>query len=263
MKKKSLFNSGTMALFLATATVASADVVLFEDTFEGGNLNQWTSKPGDAHSGAIVADPINPTNNVLTFTVVKFGGDVFSAAPIAVNSQRRFVLSFDYLGLNNGVQNGAFLGVVPSPGADPSTFFWLASTYPAEINAPPSAATPLTADGIWRHYAIDLTDVIAAGGLTNLHVALEDWAGAGSFAGDVFFDNIRVILVDRGPFDLSIFNQLVPCAGPAPGTAWKNHGQYVSTMSKTVGGFLDADIITPAEADVVISNAAKSQCGKK
>lgn len=252
-----------LPLLLATAFAARADVVLFEDTFESGNLNQWTSKPGDTHSGAIVADPLNPTNNVLTFTAVKFGGDVFSAAPIPVSTQEKFTLSFDFLGLNQGVENGAFLGVVPAPGADPATFYWLASTYPAEINAPASAATPLTADGTWRHYEIDLTDVIAAGGWTNLHLALEDWAGLGSVPGDALFDNIRLVRVESGGgFDLSIFEQLVPCAGPAPGKKWKNHGQYVSTMSKTVSTFLNSGAITEAEADIVMEAAANSNCGK-
>jgi hypothetical protein len=251
-----------LPLLLATAIAARADVVLFEDAFENGNLDQWTSKPGDTHSGVIVTDPLNPTNRVLTFAAVKFGGDTFSVAPIPVSAQEKFVLSFDFLGLNSGVENGAFLGTVPSPGADPSTFFWLASTYPSEINAPASAATPLTADGTWRHYEIDLTDVIAAGGWTNLHLALEDWAGLGSVPGDALFDNIRLVKVESGGFDLSIFEQLVPCAGPAPGKKWKNHGHYVSTMSKTVNQFLAAGIITEAEADIVMEAAAKSNCGK-
>lgn len=255
-----LTKTATAALLLTTLISTRADIVLFSDSFEAGNLNQWTAKPGDTAQGVIVADPLNPTNQVLSFAAVKFGGDVFSSAPVAVTAQQKIILSFDFLGLPNTVENGAFLGVVPTPAADPSAFVWLASTYPAEINAPPSAATPLTADGVWRHHEIDLTDVIAAGGLTNLHLVLEDWAGLGSVAGDVFFDNLTLVRVES--FDLAIFEQLVPCAGPAPGKKWKNHGQYVSTMSKTVSYYLNAGVITQAEADMVMSAAAQSNCGK-
>jgi hypothetical protein len=250
----------TFSLLIATALASHADVVLFQDTFESGNLDQWVGKPGDTPTGVIVTDPLNPTNNVLSFAAVKFGGDVFTSSPIPVGPQEKLVLSFDYLGVPQGVENGAFLGVVPAPDADPTTFVWLASTYAAEINAPASAATPLTADGVWRHYEIDLTDVLASGSLTNLHIALEDWAGLGSVAGDVFFDNIKLVRLQG--FDLSIFEQLVPCAGPAPGKKWKNHGQYVSTMSKTVNSYLAAGVITEAEADLVMDAAASSNCGK-
>lgn len=154
--------------------------------------------------------------------------------------------------------------MVPSPAAEPAnSFTWVASTYPAKSNAPASARATLVADGSWKHYAIDLTELVTQRGLTSLHLVLEDWAGLGSIPGDVFFDNLQLVRVDEEPFDLSIFNQLVPCAGPAPGMTWKNHGQYVSTMAKTVEPFLTAGIITEAEADLVISTAARSRCGKK
>ncbi|MFN3408612.1 MAG: hypothetical protein ACK45B_06440 [Limisphaerales bacterium] len=137
----------------------------------------------------------------------------------------------------------------------------MASTYPAESNAPASARATLVADGSWKHYAIDLTELVTQRGWTSLHRVLEDRAGLGSIPGDVFFDHMQLVRVDEEPFDLGIFNQLVPCTGPAPGKRWKNHGQYVSTMVKTVEPFLTADIIT--EAELVISTAARSRCGKK
>lgn len=154
--------------------------------------------------------------------------------------------------------------MVPSPAADPANrFTWVASTYPAELNAPASARATLVADGSCKHYAIDLTELVTQRGLTSLHLVLEDWAGLGSIPGDVFFDHIQLVRVDEEPFDLGIFNRLVPCTGPAPGKRWKNYGQYVSTMVKTVEPFLTADIITEAEAELVISTAARSRRGKK
>lgn len=58
--------------------------------------------------------------------------------------------------------------------------------------------------------------------------------------------------------------QLVPCVGPLGTTAaWKNHGQYVSALAKTAKNFLDQGLITQAEKDALVSQAAKSICGDK
>lgn len=43
---------------------------------------------------------------------------------------------------------------------------------------------------------------------------------------------------------------------------WKNHGQYVSTVSKIVELYLSENLITQEEADAVMSLAGKSDCGK-
>ena len=56
--------------------------------------------------------------------------------------------------------------------------------------------------------------------------------------------------------------QLVPCAGPVLGGRWKNHGQYVSTVSNVATDFLADGLITHEEMDAVVSGAAKSRCGK-
>ncbi len=59
-------------------------------------------------------------------------------------------------------------------------------------------------------------------------------------------------------------NQLCPCGGPK-GTAdkWKNHGQYVSCVSKSAESFLEAGRITEAEKDAICSDAGQSGCGAK
>jgi hypothetical protein len=56
--------------------------------------------------------------------------------------------------------------------------------------------------------------------------------------------------------------QLAPCAGPAGGGAWKNHGQYVSTVAHVAERFLDDGLINEAQKDAVVSAAGKSGCGK-
>ena len=58
-------------------------------------------------------------------------------------------------------------------------------------------------------------------------------------------------------------SQLVPCAGPRSGGAWKNHGEYVSTFTKIAETFVSAGQITSAEKARITSIAAGSNCGKK
>ena len=57
-------------------------------------------------------------------------------------------------------------------------------------------------------------------------------------------------------------DQLVPCAGPASGGTWKNHGQYVSTVTHVVQQFVAQGLITRAEKGQIVSQAARSNCGK-
>lgn len=58
--------------------------------------------------------------------------------------------------------------------------------------------------------------------------------------------------------------QLCPCVGPRGTTvAWKNHGQYVSCVTKSAESFLAQGLITEAEKDALVSAAAQSACGSK
>lgn len=52
--------------------------------------------------------------------------------------------------------------------------------------------------------------------------------------------------------------QLCPC-----GSTWKNHGSYVSCVAQTAEEFAMAGLITWAEKDIVVSTAARSECGGK
>ena len=51
--------------------------------------------------------------------------------------------------------------------------------------------------------------------------------------------------------------QLCPCADP-----WKNHGKYVSSVVKTAKSFMKESLISKKEIKLIISEAAKSDCGK-
>ena len=84
----------------------------FIDDFEG-SLSQWVGKDGAAHSGVIVEDPLRPGNNVLTFTALNIGGDIFGTDVIVAPGQK-LILKFEYLGIpclgGNLGDLGGFIG---------------------------------------------------------------------------------------------------------------------------------------------------------
>ena len=252
-------------LVLAAATFlvapAFAQVTLFSDQFEAGNLDHWTGKLGGPDHGVIVPDPLNPTNNVLTFSEVNFGGDIFSLPPASVNPAiQQLKLSFDFLALPNGgvapPEYGGFIGVAADySGLNP---YFMAGTYPPALNVPPDTAVALTADSQWHHYEINLTQFALSSGLTNLQVVLEDWSGLGSVPGDVYFDNVQL----TAKLNPAIIAALVPCAGPTTGGRWRNHGAYVSMVYYVTGQLVAAGLLTPEEQLAYTSAAAQSNCGK-
>jgi len=56
---------------------------------------------------------------------------------------------------------------------------------------------------------------------------------------------------------------LCPCEHPDDATKWKNHGAYVKCVAHTTEDFVNAGLITDAEKDEVVSEAASSACGHK
>jgi hypothetical protein len=58
-------------------------------------------------------------------------------------------------------------------------------------------------------------------------------------------------------------DQLVPCDGPITGGAWKNHGQYVSTVREVAEAFQTLGLITVEQRDAAVQAAARSACGGK
>jgi len=56
--------------------------------------------------------------------------------------------------------------------------------------------------------------------------------------------------------------QLVPCAGPVAGGAWKNHGEYVSAIAETAEAFFLDGVITEDEEQAIVKSAAQSKCGQ-
>ena len=59
-------------------------------------------------------------------------------------------------------------------------------------------------------------------------------------------------------------DQLVPCEGPfGTTTEWKNHGQYVRSVTHTAKNFFEQGLITEANRGAIVSGAASSDCGDK
>lgn len=58
--------------------------------------------------------------------------------------------------------------------------------------------------------------------------------------------------------------QLSPCEGPWGSTEpWKNHGDYVSSVTTSTKSFVKQGLITEAERQAIINAAAQSTCGDK
>src|SRR5258708_7926626 len=114
--------SVVVGLIAITAIAASpAAGPLFSEDFEGSLASQWTGRGNAGTSGFIVADPIRPSNNVLSFHSLSSGGDIFSKT-IGVTKSAKYRLSFDYLGKPG---SGGIIGV--SLGT-PDHHRWLAGT---------------------------------------------------------------------------------------------------------------------------------------
>ncbi len=59
-------------------------------------------------------------------------------------------------------------------------------------------------------------------------------------------------------------DQLVPCEGPfGTTTEWKNHGQYVRSVTHTAKSFFEQGLITEGNRGAIVSGAASSDCGDK
>src|SRR5213078_5347486 len=56
-------------------------------------------------------------------------------------------------------------------------------------------------------------------------------------------------------------DQIAPCSGPASGGTWKSHGQYVSAVAQAVEEFVAQDLISADQAEEIVTQAARSNCG--
>ena len=67
-----------------------------------------------------------------------------------------------------------------------------------------------------------------------------------------------------GPSTGCSIGELCPCEGPmGTTTEWMNHGKYVSCVAKSSEGFVEMELISELEKDLIVSEAAQSDCGEK
>jgi len=101
---------------------------------------------------------------------------------------------------------------------------------------------------------------------------LQSWIRNDNLAPD--WSRIGTDITHQGPFNASfslsgvtdaasIIDQLVPCSGPASGGTWKNHGQYVSSVAHAAQSLADQGCISQQEKGQIVSEAARSNCGKE
>lgn len=141
----------------------------------------------------IVEDPLRPGNQVLSFTALNSGGDIFGSE-ISVTSGATYTLSFEYLGLydtESTAREGDLGGFIGLAQATPGTHRWLHGT-----NTTSGAKDVLIDDGQWQNYSITFDSSVVSN--TTLRVMLEDYTGSSGVPSDIFFDNVAVMTKESG-----------------------------------------------------------------
>jgi len=175
MKKRVIFSLIAILFFLgcAVSTVEkksapkASGTTLFYDDFESG-LKKWTRG-----QGKIVADPLE-SDKALTFWGLNSAGDIWTTKTLR-SSTGNYILTFDYLGECGRQGCGGFIGYDPGDK-------WLSGTGPGYPRI-----VKLLDTGKWEHVSISFK------GPKSIKLKIEDFAGSGGTAGDVFFDNIRLM----------------------------------------------------------------------
>ncbi len=179
-------------LGLGFGTVSTSTAAEFWEDFEG-DLSKWVGRPDAPHHGVIVEDPLRFDNQVLSFTALNGGGDIFSPE-IPVSPGRVYVLSFEYLGVpgfGQAYNLGGFVGIAEDR---PSYHRWLAGT----VLCCGGEDDPLIDDGQWRTYSLEFDPFTTHSGVprapsnNTIRVMLEDFSGSYGVSGDVYFDNISL-----------------------------------------------------------------------
>ncbi len=183
----------TLALLMSPSTSEGLraspvqDGVIFTEDFET-DLSHWFGESGGGHNGLILPDPLDPNNHVLSFSALKYFGDIFSQE---FYSGRLLVfgLFFDYLGYPKAGtpegNTGGRIGIT-------NVLQWLAAT-----TGEPELLE-LIDDGQWHTYSIGFFagyDPVTEVG--TFRVMIQDWCGQPpaypqGVPGDAFFDNIKI-----------------------------------------------------------------------
>lgn len=167
----------------ALTFVCAAQAALFSDDFESG-LGQW-----NAYYGQIVVDPLNGSNNCLSFSGLNAGGDTFSIPGIPIVSGNTYIVSFRYLGLpipgvSNPNDTGGYFGLNTTDWYGGNEL-WVYAT-----GNDSGAADVLIDDGQWHSYSFAFDDSVFP--FSEFHVKFEDYINSGGTAGDAYFDDVNI-----------------------------------------------------------------------
>ena len=140
-------------------------------------------------------------------------------------------------------------------------FLWLSA--PKTIPAPADLQTWIRNDDLAPDWLRIGADIIGAGAF-NASFSLSgetdtDEDGVGDSVDQCPATSPGVVVDANG----CSIDQLVPCAGPASGGTWKNHGEYVSSTAHAAGEFLAQGLISEGEKDAIVAQAAQSKCGAR
>lgn len=175
-----------MLLVCAFPLTSLSQTVLLDEDFQG-DLSAWEI----IGFGVTVADPLDASNQVLTFTGTANSGNMWSF-PLPVNDSTTYVLSFRYLGNAGGADTGGYLWLV-----DP--LYGNVNSCPVWGTQPENSNYELIDDGQWHTYQLVFhAEDFFSPTSGELSVTVEDWDGAASsspppnVAGDAFFDDIQI-----------------------------------------------------------------------
>jgi hypothetical protein len=177
-------------LILIVPSFAISQVVLFEDEFDG-DLSAWELNA----YGQIVPDPLDVSNNALSFSHTNVAGDLFSPV-FVLDLNTTYVFSFKYLGNAGGEETGGFIWLIDSTvqNSPDQAIGW--ATQPVGVDG---SDIELIDDGQWHAYQFTFSpSTVFAQPCVSFQIIVEDWSGAASgspppnVAGDAFFDDIRL-----------------------------------------------------------------------
>lgn len=174
------------ALLILIPILASSQSVLLDENFEG-DLSNWDP----VGYGIQVPDPLNPANQVLSFSATDDSGNMWSM-PLTVASGVTYVFEFKYLGNAGGGDTGGYLWLW-----DPVLQF--SSLGPVWGTQPENSDYELIDDGAWHSYQLTFTvPEVFDPSSGSIQIVVEDWNGAAgggwappNIAGDAFFDDIQ------------------------------------------------------------------------
>lgn len=193
---------------------------IFYEDFET-DLDQWTGKEYGAHNGILVDDPLDANNQVLSFSALNGGGDVYSIPELKLHTGQTYKISFKYLGkeiVGVSVPDdfGGFLGLSDNAGNPPLGDHWIFGTRESY----PGIRGHLIDDNTWHtyEYVFEWQKEEYAASDDTIHIMIQDFGNSGGGPGDVFFDNIRIELIHEP--EIIYVDPDAP--GANDGTSWEN-----------------------------------------